>query len=97
MSIDDDFDRMMITADSMINAHMEIMEEVKENFPRCQTVMEELASDNQSEDFNHQEVRGHAIQQSVLQPVPRLFHGYCGKCRQYGHSRRFCPHRTGNR
>ena len=79
---------------------MEIIE-VKEKFPKYQTVIEELVSDNQSEEYNNQEhaqeVTDNAIQQRRLQRIPRSFHGYCGKCRQYGHSRRFCPHRTGNR
>ena len=90
----EDFDRMIITADALINSRAEIKTEINEEFSKCKPVLEEIESqlgdnnDNQSFDVS-QGAQRH------LERNPRPFHRFCGRCRQYGHSRRFCPLRMG--
>ena len=100
MSINDDLDRMIITADSMINSRAKILGEARENLSGHRPVIEELIRDNQSEECsNHeqaQDQRRTATQQRRLQGIQSSFRGFCGKCHLYGHSRRYCPSRMDN-
>ena len=90
----EDFDRMIITADAIINSRAEIKTEINEEFSKCKPVLEEIES-QLGENNDNQSCEISQGAQRHLERNHRRFHGFCGKCRQYGHSRRFCPLRMG--
>ena len=89
------FDKMIITADAIINSRAEIKIEVEEKFSKCEPVFEEIESQLGENNNDNQSIEVSQGAQRHLERNHRPFHGFCGKCRQYGHSRRFCPLRMG--
>ena len=96
MNTTDDLDSLVKSADSMTNSQTEPRSEIRDRFTRCGPVLEEVeieTLDEREPNQSHQNVLGYADKTERGQTG---FHGYCGKCHQYGHSRRFCPMRMLN-
>ena len=96
MNTTDDLDSLVKSADSMTNSQTEPRSEIRDRFTRCGPVLEEVdieTLDEREPNQSHQNVLGYADKTERGQTG---FHGYCGKCHQYGHSRRYCPMRMLN-
>ena len=99
-TISEDLENMIRTADSMTNSKAERTGEIKSKFTRCGPVIEEIGIEN-LEERDHgrdqsQEGASSTTPHRRMRENQTIFQGYCGKCHQYGHSRRYCPLRMIN-